>query len=124
MTKLSGTATHTHGNRSQTLAYMLPVLSLAIRRAEAEHATLTQRRRNTEAGTLQAIVIAPSRELAMQIVRVGHSLLPVEARGCLQQAIGGANPVRQASSATSSSCRKFGMEYTRSHAFHTEIRKC
>ena len=44
---------------------------------------------------LQALVIAPSRELAMQIVRVGQSLLPVEARGCIQQAIGGANPVRQ-----------------------------
>lgn len=47
------------------------------------------------AGTLQAIVVAPSRELAMQIMRVGQAILPNEARGCVQQAIGGANPRRQ-----------------------------
>ena len=47
------------------------------------------------AGTLQAVVVAPSRELAMQIVRVGQAILPNEARGCVQQAIGGANPKRQ-----------------------------
>lgn len=47
------------------------------------------------AGTLQAVVVAPSRELAMQITRVGQSILPNEARGCVQQAIGGANPRRQ-----------------------------
>ncbi len=47
------------------------------------------------AGTLQAIVVVPSRELAMQIMRVGQAVLPNEARGCVQQAIGGANPRRQ-----------------------------
>ena len=40
-------------------------------------------------------MVAPSRELAMQIVRVGQAILPNEARGCVQQAIGGANPKRQ-----------------------------
>ena len=39
--------------------------------------------------------MVPSRELAMQIVRVGQGLLPHEARGCVQQAIGGANIHRQ-----------------------------
>ena len=39
--------------------------------------------------------MVPSRELAMQIVRVGQGLLPHEARGCVQQAIGGANMARQ-----------------------------
>ena len=82
----------------QTLAYMLPVLSLAIQRAEAEFAELSRAGRPGEAGAVQALVIAPSRELAMQIVRVGQSLLPAEARGCVQQAIGGANPVRQVGS--------------------------
>jgi hypothetical protein len=43
----------------------------------------------------QAVVVAPSRELAMQIMRVGQGLLPHEARGCVQQAIGGANIHRQ-----------------------------
>ena len=31
----------------------------------------------------------------MQITRVGQAILPQEARGCVQQAIGGANPRRQ-----------------------------
>ncbi len=39
--------------------------------------------------------MVPSRELAMQIVRVGQGLLPHAARGCVQQAIGGANMARQ-----------------------------
>lgn len=39
--------------------------------------------------------MVPSRELAMQIMRVGQAVLPNEARGCVQQAIGGANPRRQ-----------------------------
>ena len=46
-------------------------------------------------GCPQAVVVAPSRELAMQIVRVAQSLLPEEARATVQQAIGGANPARQ-----------------------------
>ena len=46
-------------------------------------------------GCAQAVVVVPSRELAMQIVRVGQSLLPHGARGCVQQAIGGANMGRQ-----------------------------
>jgi hypothetical protein len=80
----------------QTLAYMLPVLSLAIQRAEAEALALAADGRPHEAGSLQAVVCAPSRELAMQIVRVAHGLLPPDARGCVQQCIGGANPHRQA----------------------------
>lgn len=43
----------------------------------------------------QAVVVAPSRELAMQIVRVAQGLLPAGARGAVQQCIGGANPHRQ-----------------------------
>lgn len=44
---------------------------------------------------LQVVVVAPSRELAMQIVRVAQSLLPESARRGVQQAIGGANVWRQ-----------------------------
>ncbi|PNH00449.1 DEAD-box ATP-dependent RNA helicase 47, mitochondrial, partial [Tetrabaena socialis] len=46
----------------------------------------------------QALVVAPSQELAMQIMRVAKSLLPPawSARGAVQQVIGGANPKRQA----------------------------
>lgn len=39
--------------------------------------------------------MVPSRELGMQIVRVAQSLLPEDAKGAVQQCIGGANPHRQ-----------------------------
>ncbi len=48
-------------------------------------------------GAVQVVIVAPSRELAMQIVRVAHSLLPHASRGAVQQCIGGANPHRQVS---------------------------
>lgn len=44
----------------------------------------------------QALVVAPSQELAMQIVRVAKGLLPPDLRYAVQQVIGGANPKRQA----------------------------
>ena len=90
----------------QTLAYLLPTLSLAIQRAEAEYeaakvaeAAMTRKKRREAGaprlGTVQAIIVVPSRELAMQIVRVAQALLPDDARGAVQQCIGGANPHRQ-----------------------------
>ena len=42
--------------------------------------------------------MAPSRELAMQIVHSAQSLLPPSARTAVQQCIGGANVNRQVSS--------------------------
>lgn len=81
----------------QTLAYLLPVLTKAIQNAEEEFHRLQQQGKAHEAGTVQALVIVPSRELAMQIVRVAQGLLPHEARATIQQCIGGANPNRQVS---------------------------
>ncbi|KAL0051824.1 hypothetical protein WJX82_002704 [Trebouxia sp. C0006] len=80
----------------KTLAYLLPVLSKAIQNAEKEFVALQQQGKAHEAGTLQALVVVPSRELAMQIVRVAQGLLPRDARATIQQCIGGANPNRQA----------------------------
>ncbi|KAA6423564.1 MAG: ATP-dependent RNA helicase [Trebouxia sp. A1-2] len=80
----------------KTLAYLLPVLSKAIQNAEKEFVALQQQGKAHEAGTLQALVVVPSRELAMQIVRVAQGLLPHDARATIQQCIGGANPTRQA----------------------------
>lgn len=74
---------------------MLPVLSLALQRAEAEFEALSTQGKAALVGSLQAVVVVPSRELAMQITRVGQALLPHQARGCVQQAIGGANINRQ-----------------------------
>lgn len=82
----------------QTLAYLLPVMTAAIARAEAETkaaAAASGKRQQQQWGTLQAVIVVPSRELAMQIVRVAQGLLPPGARGAVQQCIGGANPHRQ-----------------------------
>lgn len=87
-------AVQCHTGSGKTLAYLLPVLSLAIARNKAEWEGVTRRTRG-QAGTVQAVVVAPSRELAMQIVRVAQSLLPDSARRAVQQAIGGANMARQ-----------------------------
>lgn len=78
----------------KTLAYLLPILSMAITRSEEEWSRTT-RKTIGQAGTVQAVVVAPSRELAMQIVRVAESLLPHAARRAVQQCIGGANIHRQ-----------------------------
>ena len=79
----------------QTLAYLLPTLSRAIQYAEAEFEALQKEGQAYKAGALQALVVAPSRELAMQIVRVAQELLPPAAKSTVQQCIGGANPHRQ-----------------------------
>ena len=75
---------------------MLSTLSLPARRKQKRSAAAPP------VGSVQAVVVAPSRELAMQIVRVAQSLLPPGARGAVQQCIGGANPHRQACRASRS----------------------
>ena len=88
----------------QTLAYLLPVLGQAIQRAEEEFRMLQQQGKAHEAGKLQALVVVPSRELAMQIVRVAQGLIAPEARATIQQCIGGANPHRQVEHFRSECC--------------------
>ena len=44
---------------------------------------------------MQALIVAPSRELAMQILRTAQAVLPPAAKGAVQQCIGGANVYRQ-----------------------------
>ena len=67
---------------------------MAIQRAEDEWAGVTRKTRG-QVGAVQAIIVTPSRELAMQIVRVAESILPESARKAVQQCIGGANMLRQ-----------------------------
>ena len=85
----------------QTLAYLLPVLHTAVQRSAAEWkqtgGAAFARKNREELGRVQAIVIAPSRELAMQIMRTAQLLLPPSARNAVQQCIGGANVHRQVS---------------------------
>lgn len=87
-------AVQSYTGSGKTLAYLLPILSMAIERSEAEWAGATRKTVGL-LGKVQAVVVAPSRELAMQIVRVAKSLLPPSAQRSVQQCIGGANMIRQ-----------------------------
>jgi superfamily II DNA/RNA helicase len=80
-------AIQSYTGSGKTLAYLLPALSLAVERAEAEWASASRRTKG-QAGTVQLLVVAPSRELSMQIVRVAQALLPPEQRRMVQQCIG------------------------------------
>lgn len=82
-------AIQSYTGSGKTLAYLLPVITLAVQRAEEEWAHVTRKTAAT-AGVVQAVVVAPSRELAMQIVRVAQSLLPEGAKRAVQQCIGAA----------------------------------
>ena len=78
----------------KTLAYVLPALTLAIQRSEEEWRNVTRKTRG-DAGKVHCVIVAPSRELAMQIVRVAQAALPSQAKQSVQQLIGGANVHRQ-----------------------------
>ncbi|XP_076887300.1 DEAD-box ATP-dependent RNA helicase 47, mitochondrial-like [Bidens hawaiensis] len=74
----------------KTLAYVLPILS--------EVGPLTGSPVNKESGKktdVEAVIIAPSRELGMQIVREIEKLLGPENKRFVQQLVGGANRSRQ-----------------------------
>ncbi|KAG2437060.1 hypothetical protein HYH02_011320 [Chlamydomonas schloesseri] len=111
----------------KTLAYVLPIVQLALQRrvaAEAAAAEAAATASATAAATaegqptaaaavaaararatalkqaargVQAVIVAPSRELCIQIQRAAQELLPPSSpRQLVQQVIGGANPKRQA----------------------------
>lgn len=76
----------------KTLAYLLPLLSRV--------GPLKEDKPNSEATTsnragVEAVIVVPSRELAMQIVREAERILGPEHRKVVQQLIGGANQSRQ-----------------------------
>ncbi|KAL4529367.1 hypothetical protein Ndes2526A_g04159 [Nannochloris sp. 'desiccata'] len=90
----SNVAVQCYTGSGKTLAFLLPVMSFAVQRAEQEWSLATRKNR-ASLGQVQAIIVTPSRELAMQIVRVAESLLPDSAKRAVQQCIGGANMLRQ-----------------------------
>ncbi|GLI67297.1 hypothetical protein VaNZ11_011483, partial [Volvox africanus] len=94
----SNCAIQSYTGSGKTLSYLLPALTLALRRAEKLAADpSTPRRGGVPDVPVQVLVVAPSQELAMQILRVAKSLLPHDVgRYAVQQVIGGANPKRQA----------------------------
>ncbi|CAN6902022.1 unnamed protein product [Brassica oleracea] len=72
----------------KTLAYLLPILS--------EIGPLSGKAKSSEKrAEIQAMIVAPSRELGMQIVREVEKLLGPDHRRMVQQLVGGANRMRQ-----------------------------
>lgn len=74
----------------KTFAYLLPILSEVgpLKRQIEGHES------DGKQG-IEAVIVAPSRELAMQIVREAEKILGSEGRKCVQQLVGGANRSRQ-----------------------------
>ncbi|KAL6572297.1 hypothetical protein OROMI_013255 [Orobanche minor] len=71
----------------KTLAYLLPILSeVCLLKNDHEPRTKTD---------IEAVVVAPSRELGMQIVREFEKLLGPSDKRLVQQLVGGANRSRQ-----------------------------
>lgn len=81
----------------KTLAYLLPLLSVVGPLASRNQVTADSHVLAGKQGAsgVQAIIIAPSRELAMQIVREAERILGPELKRSVQQLIGGANMQRQ-----------------------------
>lgn len=75
----------------KTLAYLLPILSeigpLATK--------MPNRADQTKKKDIEAVIVAPSRELGMQIVREVEKLLGPTEKRAVQQIVGGANRSRQ-----------------------------
>jgi len=87
------TAIASYTGSGKTLAYMLPAVQLAI--SQAEKLLLNAKPEDRARLGPTCVVVAPSRELAMQIVNVARQILPAEAKQAVQQLIGGANGARQ-----------------------------
>ena len=81
-------AMQSHTGSGKTLAYLLPIINEMM---DEERGTI-----RADVGTgVRALVVAPSQELAMQIVRQVERILGDLGRKITQQAIGGANARRQ-----------------------------
>lgn len=76
----------------KTLAYLLPILSLVgpLKKNSSNYGDDRGRKKEIE-----AVIVAPSRELGMQIVREVEKLLGPEDKRMVQQLVGGANRARQ-----------------------------
>ncbi|KAK4795574.1 hypothetical protein SAY86_027900 [Trapa natans] len=76
----------------KTLAYLLPILSIVgpLRKNSPENSDELGKKMEIE-----AVIVAPSRELGMQIVREVEKLLGPAEKRAVQQLVGGANRSRQ-----------------------------
>ncbi|KAH7542843.1 hypothetical protein FEM48_Zijuj02G0118000 [Ziziphus jujuba var. spinosa] len=76
----------------KTLAYLLPILSEV---GPLKKKPFDRDGEPDEKTDIEAVIVAPSRELAMQIVREVEKILGHENRKAVQQLVGGANRSRQ-----------------------------
>ncbi|CAG9462790.1 unnamed protein product [Pedinophyceae sp. YPF-701] len=83
-------AIRSYTGSGKTLAFLLPILTALFHQLEEDRALGVR-----DDKAVKCLIVAPSQELAMQIVRVARSILPEQLRPTVQQAIGGANMERQ-----------------------------
>eukprot|EP00250_Pteridium_aquilinum_P021777 c25220_g2_i1 orf=550-2379(-) len=86
-------AIQSYTGSGKTLAYLLPILS-RIGPLKSPPTGDVEEPRASKRG-IEAVVVAPSRELAMQIVREAERILGSEHKKAVQQLVGGANRSRQ-----------------------------
>ncbi|GLJ46041.1 hypothetical protein SUGI_0970040 [Cryptomeria japonica] len=84
-------AIQSYTGSGKTLAYLLPILSKVGPLKETQAGNI---RGNSRFG-IEAVIVAPSRELAMQIVREAEKILGPDHKRTVQQLVGGANRSRQ-----------------------------
>ena len=86
-------AMQSHTGSGKTLAYLIPIFCDILREEEAMEKMDRNQKRHVN--DVRAMIVAPSQELAMQIVRTIETVLGPYGRDIAQQLIGGANARRQ-----------------------------
>ena len=86
-------AMQSHTGSGKTLAYLIPIFCDILREEEAMEKMDRNQKRHVN--DVRALIVAPSQELAMQIVRTIETVLGPYGRDITQQLIGGANARRQ-----------------------------
>uniref|UniRef100_A0A0C9S8H6 RNA helicase n=1 Tax=Wollemia nobilis TaxID=56998 RepID=A0A0C9S8H6_9CONI len=84
-------AIQSYTGSGKTLAYLIPILSKVgpFKETHAENI------KGSSKPGIEAVIVAPSRELAMQIVREAEKILGPSHKRVVQQLVGGANRTRQ-----------------------------
>ena len=86
-------AMQSHTGSGKTLAYLIPIFCDILREEEAMEKMDRNQKRHVN--DVRAMIVAPSQELAMQIVRTIETVLGPYGKDITQQLIGGANAKRQ-----------------------------
>ena len=86
-------AMQSHTGSGKTLAYLIPIFCDILREEEAMEKMDRDQKRHVN--DVRAMIVAPSQELAMQIVRTIETVLGPYGKDITQQLIGGANAKRQ-----------------------------